>query len=495
MSVKKKVNIVWLKRDLRLRDHAPLRAASAKGIPILLIYIFDPSLLHYEDSDPRHWRFVWQSLQDLQKQLSSFNGKIEIFHRNSLDVFTDIVDHFAVENVFSHQEIGNDISFQRDKEIALLLKKKNIPWIEYQTNGVIRGLKNRAEWDELWRNFMIQPPQDIVLEKLHFVFWDNADHELQSLPQECTEHHENFQPGGESYAWKYLISFLNGRHEKYSMHISKPQLSRKSCSRISPYLAYGNLSMRQVYQMTLVQLTKSTYKRGLQNFISRLHWHCHFIQKFESECRIEFENFNRAYDQIVKTKNPDFIRAFETGQTGIPIVDANIRCLIQTGYTNFRMRAMLVSFFCFNLWQDWRYLHFLARQFLDYEPGIHYPQLQMQAGTTGINTLRIYNPIKNALEHDADGTFVKTWIPELKEVPLPQLHTPWILSESEQLLFNCRIGIDYPAPIVNIEETQKHATEIMWAFKKNDDSKREGARILKTHVKSKPMPKKKAKKK
>jgi deoxyribodipyrimidine photo-lyase len=247
--------------------------------------------------------------------------------------------------------------------------------------------------------------------------------------------------------------------------------------------------MRQVYQMTLLQMSKTPFKRGLQNFISRLHWHCHFIQKFESECRIEFENFNRAFDQIQKEKNHSHIQAFETATTGIPIIDANIRCLIQTGYTNFRMRAMLVSFFCFNLWQDWRDLHFLARQFLDYEPGIHYPQLQMQAGTTGINTLRIYNPIKNAMEHDPDGTYVKTWIPELADVPYPIVHTPWLMNESEQLLFNCKVGIDYPAPIVDIESSQKHATTIMWGFKKQKETRDEGERILKKHVKSKPLKK------
>lgn len=488
--MKSSINIVWFKRDLRLKDHLPLKTAIEENKPLLLIYIFEPSLIAAPYSDERHWRFVIESINDINNTLKKFNQRIYTLFGEVIPVFKKLLEVYQIDKIYSHQETGTWLTFQRDTNLKKFLKQMGIVWKEFQYNAVIRGLKDRVSWNEKRNEYLSKPFDDPEIEKLisFSLYTDilntfSAEKFIQSI---STNH--QMQKGGETEAHKVLNSFMVERHIGYMKNISKPEESRFHCSRLSPYISWGNLTIRQVEQSRYLAYKKSSSKRDLLAFQSRLAWHCHFIQKLETQPDYEFKNLNSAYDHIRTDWNEKYFIAWRDGLTGYPLVDACMRCVKQTGYLNFRMRAMLVSFLTHHLWLDWKEgANYLAKQFLDFEPGIHFPQFQMQAATTGINTIRIYNPTKQSIENDKNAVFIKRWVKELKNLPDDLAQEPWKITPIESVEFDFKYGVDYPSRIVDCDVTYKRASKILWEIKKSSASKLEAEKILAKHVKSKQL--------
>jgi len=485
MNNKEEISVVWLKRDLRLHDNEAIKNAMQSGQRVLLLYAFEGLLLDDPHYSNRHWNFIKQSLEDINKDLEQFNTKVLSVNGEIFSVFNQLLSKYNVKNVFSHQETGLLVTFNRDKEFTRYCRNNSIMWEENINNGVLRGLLNREDWFEKWEEYMLQPQIEFKVEGTGFL----SIEEIGKLSNYFiatdleTEKSNVFQYGGRTTGWKYANSFFENRHKEYMFNISKPEASRTSTSRLSPYIAWGNISIREIFQKAKDVKFTSDKKRHLGAFISRLRWQAHFIQKFEMEHTMENASVNKGYHKLKKSISERYIKAWEEGQTGFPLVDASMRCLNETGFLNFRMRAMLVSFFTHILWQPWQEAtHHLSRMFLDFEPGIHFPQLQMNAGETGINEIRIYSPAKNAKEHDPDATFIKKWVPELAHLPVPFIHEPYLMTPLDQQFNNCVLGKDYVEPIVSIKENRSKASEILWNMRNDAEVRKESLRILKRHT-------------
>lgn len=483
--MKEAINIVWLKRDLRTQDHAAFEAAEKSNLPYLILFLFEPTIIDYPDTSLRHLQFCYHSILAINKTLKETQKSVTICYGEAEDVFTEIIQQFDVQTVYSYQESGIELTWKRDKQVKNILTKNNHHWFEFQRDGVIRGIKNRKEWNLKWYaqiNLQIIQNSYSIRKEINFQNRFPLPEELENV---LKDYPLQFQPAGEKNGWKYLHSFTEKRGFNYNRHISKPFESRTSCARISPFLAWGNLSIRQAVHHVYFHPNKAKNERAFTGMLTRLNWHCHFIQKFEQECEYEITCINRGYEKLERPKNEQFIQAWKDGMTGFPLIDANMRCVKETGWINFRMRAMVVSLLTHHLDQDWRTgVYHLAQQFLDYEPGIHYPQFQMQAGTTGTNTVRIYNPIKNSISHDVEGKFIKKWVPELANVPLQFIHEPWKMTELDQSFCETQIGTDYPLPIINLEETGKIARDKIWGHRSDELVKKENKRIIQTHIKT-----------
>ncbi len=478
------VQIAWLKRDLRVEDNRALFRASEAGTTVPL-FVVEPDYWRQPDASARHWAFLSETMHGLREDLTRCGQPLVVRMGDMIDVLDAIHQEHTITGLWSHEETGNDWTYKRDLRVAAWCREHGIPWQELQNHGVQRRLRTRDGWAKAWDRFMGEALTDTpVMEPLSIA--PGAIPSLVDLglvEDGCDER----QPGGRRAGQDLLDSFLTTRGKPYRSAMSSPLSGAQACSRLSPHLAWGTLSMREVTQATWERQRalkaqscpgRSTWRGSMSSFSGRLHWHCHFIQKLEDEPRIEFENMHKGYDGI-RPSAPDSERleAWARGETGLPFVDACMRSLRVTGWLNFRMRAMVMATASYHLWLDWRAPGLeLARLFTDYEPGIHWSQVQMQSGTTGINTIRIYNPVKQGHDQDPTGAFTRQWVPELAAVPDRHLQEPWKADNADAVL-----GRAYPRPIVDHLAAAKDAREKIWAVRGGTPFRRQAAAIQTKH--------------
>jgi deoxyribodipyrimidine photo-lyase len=490
------IQLLWFKRDLRLaQNYALIRSiesAREKG-PVLLLYIHEPELWSSPSYSSRHQVFVRQCLDDLRTNIENCGGLLIEKVGNCIDVFSELCARLPVTRVTAHQEVTDSWGYARDKAVRAWFVKHQIEFVEVEQNNIQRGMglqRPFGEWFELASRAKLRDPRGVNLSRFVLSKGDarqllNADEmNIVVLPATFQLPCPKAQRGGETQAHAILNQFMTWESLKsYPYSISNPSRAVNHGSRLSPHLAWGTISHAQVAQRINHLIAKaheshrddiSELESAARFYLDRLQWR----QGYHAHTELNPDNDNREYFAAFTTPNawPQHsaeyakrLHAFEDGKTGIPLIDACMACLLQTGWLNFRFRSALANFACMGLGLHWKDVgHILARLFVDFDGGaIHWSQMRIASGTGQFDQLLVYSIAKQSREQDRSAQFQKLYLPVLRKVPAEYFHDFWLRPAESLRPFGVELGSqelggNYPHPVVNPEEAS--ATGKKWIY-------------------------------
>jgi deoxyribodipyrimidine photo-lyase len=452
--------LVWHRADLRTVDNAALAAAARDGRPCP-VFVADPAF--YDDRglacDARV-EFCFECLADLRERYRDLGSDLAILHGDPVERLGDLLDAGDGEaktdrRLYFERGVPTAGGLARDEA---LLERDVVR--AFGDDGIVRGGGwSRDGWQSQCEAYFegdrhpepdALPPtpltSDVTLDDLRTRY--DVDPTKERVPR-----------GGRTPGLRRLDRFVDTVHE-YPESVAPPAKAETHTSRLSPYLKFGALSPREVYQRVHAEAPDC---RGREMFTSRLFWNRHYRQKLadwpgwrERSVNPVFRNLHRA------DHDPDLVAAWREGRTGFPMVDAAMRALVQTGFVNFRMRALVATFYSYVLREWWKPgADFLYSHLVDADPGINYCQWQSQAGLVGVHPIRVYDPAKQVREYDPEGDYVRRYVPELAGLPDEHLARPEKAPLSVQEDCGVRVGEDYPYPVVDYERRAAEARELM----------------------------------
>jgi deoxyribodipyrimidine photo-lyase len=460
--------LVWHRSDLRTADNPALAAAAGAGDPHP-VFVVDPR--YYGESglacDAR-LRFMHECLDDLDAQYRDRGGSLALRLGDPREELRALIDEGFVDEIYCNRtttarygrEVGQEVRSwdavtavaddgirrpgrrHRDGTVAVDTREgwrdEPTPWRDHCEAYFERDTAPRP--DPVPENAV---PPTTTVEAVESRF--DVDPDKRDVPR------------GGTVAGNERLSALLDRIHEYPEVVSPPAAAAERSSRLSAYLAFGALSPREVYQ----RVQDARDSRGKSMFVSRLYWNRHYTQKLADWPGWTDRAVNPAMRGLYRDDHdPELVAAWQRGETGFPMVDAAMRALVETGYINFRLRALVATFFQYVLGEWWRRgADFMYRHLIDADPAINYTQWQSQCNLTGVHPVRVYDPAKQVREYDSDGTFVREWVPELAPLPDEHLPRPEKTPLAVQEAVGVRVGEDYPYPVVDYERRATAARE------------------------------------
>lgn len=479
------MQILFFKRDLRLQDSRPLfeslkRSNIERFGPVLPIYIHEPDQILHPDASRQHQMFIRETLDELAEDLQGIGGVLLELQGSAPEVLARIHEARRIGKVWAHRETTNQAGFARDNAVRQFLSSNQIPFDETPQNGIARGSEPRQSFPDYFdasvRNHTIRDPRGVDLSG-RFAEFPLSAVDPANIPVARGDDKPLRARGGRKAAESLMDQFFRvERMLSYPRRLSSPNSAFDHCSRLSPYLAYGVISDKEILQAVDLAATAAhsamshaefhRFESAARFYLERLGWRRNYMQSLEDRPELETECLVSAFNGMrPQDYDPELMTRFAEGKTGFPFVDALMRCLTATGHVHMRGRATLASFATMNLflpvfsgYQD-GVARLLAREFIDWEPAVHFPILQLISGTTTFERMMVYDPIKQGFDHDPNGEFVRRWVPELADLQgseaLQAERTTAHLSDVG-MAQGCQ---PYPAPMVDAKTSAKAAKD------------------------------------
>jgi len=470
------VGIVWFRQDLRLADNPALKAALARCDSILPVFIDDPSsgTLSQIGEATRVW--LHHSLKAFDESLQAAGSKLLIVQGDPVEVLTHMAQSLNADGVFWNRSY-DPVSIERDKRVKSALKdhapESHLGTLLFEPVNTLKADETPYRvFTPYWKNLMhtlpgaapLAAPRNIaspdlssVKKKLKKPYKGVSLDALELIPD--LDWAETMMAGwevGERAAKKTLKKFLSGDVRHYQTERDIPSV--KGTSKMSPHLHFGEISPRQIVAATFGKRKKITaLNLGEETFVKEVVW-----REFAHNLIYQFPHtIDQPLDKRFKKfpwakKYQTRLRAWQTGQTGVPIIDAGMRELWATGWMHNRVRMVVASYLIKNLlipWQEGE--RWFRHTLVDADVASNAMGWQWAAGSgaDAAPFFRVFNPVLQGEKFDAEGKYVRQWVPELANVPLKMLHKPWELSDIE------RAALDYPEPLVDLKVSRLAALD------------------------------------
>ncbi|NOT18577.1 MAG: deoxyribodipyrimidine photo-lyase [Sulfuriferula sp.] len=448
--------LVWLRRDLRLYDHAALYHASKAAQKVVLVFIFDTDILADLPRADRRVAFIWASLHELKTTLESHGSSLIVRHGRALDLIPQLAVEFDASAVFCNRDY-EPAAIARDTQVADQLQRDGRMLHSYKDQVIFECDEVLTQAGKPFSVFT--PYKNAWLKRLtpfYLLAYPVRTLAFAALPVQTMINLAELGFEADSLADSPIKTGNDGAMrtwQDFQTRIAHYQDTRnfpaiKGPSYLSVHLRFGTLSIRQ-----LASYAYHHGGAGAETWLSELIWREFYQQILWHHPQLAAGRAYKAdFDTLVWPNPAGHFAAWCEARTGYPLIDAAMRQLNQTGYMHNRLRMVTAAFLVKDLHVDWRLGEaYFAQHLIDFDLAANNGGWQWSA-STGCDAqpwFRIFNPITQSEKFDPDGKFIKRYVPELSALPAKYIHAPWLLTLTQQNLFNVRIGVDYPAPLVD----------------------------------------------